>query len=77
MLDLWATEYLQIMPDVDGIVEWYKGTGLRPYLDRIENDEQRREFLSEHRSCLDTLYPASEAGGVPFLFRRLFIIAGV
>ena len=26
-LDLWATDYLHIMPDIDGIVEWYKGTG--------------------------------------------------
>jgi trans-aconitate 2-methyltransferase len=26
-LDLWATDYLQLMPDVDGIVEWYKSTG--------------------------------------------------
>jgi trans-aconitate 2-methyltransferase len=76
-LDLWATDYLQIMPDVDGIVEWYKSTGLRPYLDRIENEEQRQEFLAEYRSRLDALYPTSEAGGVPFLFRRLFIIAGV
>jgi trans-aconitate 2-methyltransferase len=76
-LDLWATDYLQIMPDVDGIVEWYKSTGLRPYLDRIVNDGQRREFLAEFRSRLGPFFPKSEAGGVPFLFRRLFILAGV
>jgi trans-aconitate 2-methyltransferase len=76
-LDLWATEYLQVMPDVDGIVEWYKSTGLRPYLDYIESDEQRREFLNEFQSRLEAFYPTSQAGGVPFLFRRLFIIAGV
>jgi trans-aconitate 2-methyltransferase len=76
-LDLWATDYLQIIPDIDGIVEWYKSTGLRPYLDRIEDNGHRLEFLDEYRSCLDAFYPKSEAGGVPFLFRRIFIVAGV
>jgi trans-aconitate 2-methyltransferase len=76
-LDLWATDYLQIMPDLAGIVEWYKSTGLRPYLDRIEDEGQRGEFLNEFRSRLDPFYPTSEGGGVPFLFRRIFIVAGV
>jgi trans-aconitate 2-methyltransferase len=76
-LDLWATDYLQIMPDVDGIVDWYKSTGLRPYLDRIEDDGQRVKFLDEYRSRLEAFYPKSQVGGVPFLFRRIFILAGV
>jgi trans-aconitate 2-methyltransferase len=75
-LDLWATDYLQIMPDIDSIVEWYKGTGLRPYLDGIKDDGQRQDFLGEFRSRLDPLYPKSAAGGVPFPFRRIFIVAG-
>jgi trans-aconitate 2-methyltransferase len=58
-LDLLATDYLQIMSDVDGIVEWYKSTGLRPYLDRIEEEGQRAEFLDEYRSRLDPFYPTS------------------
>ncbi|HEY1950466.1 MAG TPA: trans-aconitate 2-methyltransferase, partial [Bryobacteraceae bacterium] len=60
---------------VNGIVEWYKSTGLRPYLERIEDDGQRQEFLDEYRSRLDAFYPKSEAAGVPFLFRRIFIVA--
>jgi trans-aconitate 2-methyltransferase len=76
-LDLWATDYLQIMPDVDGIVEWYKSTALRPHLDRIEDDGHRGEFLNEFQSRLDPFYPTSEGGGVPFLIRRIFIVAGV
>ena len=76
-LDLWATDYLQIMPDLDGIVEWYKSTGLRPYLDCLHQIEPRQEFLEEFRSQLSHFYAKSEAGGVPFLFRRIFIVAGV
>jgi trans-aconitate 2-methyltransferase len=75
-LDLWATDYMQIMPDVEGIVEWYKSTGLRPYLDLIKDNGQHQDFLDEYRSRLEAFYPKSEAGGVPFLFRRLFIVAG-
>ena len=76
-LDLWATDYLQIMPDVHAIVEWYKSTGLRPYLERIRDNSDRQKFLDEFRARLDPFYPASAAGGVPFLFRRIFIVAGV
>jgi trans-aconitate 2-methyltransferase len=74
-LDLWATDYLHIMPDVNGIVEWYKGTGLRPYLDSIKEEPERHEFLDEYRARLSRLFPQSEGGGVPFPFRRLFIVA--
>ena len=76
-LDLWATDYLQVMSDVEDIVEWYKGTGLRPYLECIQGIDRRREFLEEYKSRLCAVYPKSEAGGVPFLFRRIFIVAGV
>ncbi len=76
-LDLWATDYLQVMSAVDDIVEWYKSTGLRPYLECIQDTDQRREFLEEFRSRLSPLYPKSETGGVPFLFRRIFIVAGI
>jgi trans-aconitate 2-methyltransferase len=75
-LDLWATDYLHIMPGIDGIVEWYKGTGLRPYIDCINDAGERHEFLDEYRASLRPLFPQSEAGGVPFLFRRIFIVAG-
>jgi trans-aconitate 2-methyltransferase len=75
-LDLWATDYLHIMPDVNGIVEWYKGTGLRPYLDCIDYAGERQEFLDEYGARLSPLFPQSQAGGVPFLFRRIFIMAG-
>src|SRR5215471_19768799 len=62
MLDLWATDYFQVMPNVDAIVEWYKSTGLRPYLDRIADAMEREDFLSEYRTRLTPSFPASESG---------------
>ncbi len=76
-LDLWSTEYLQIVKTVDGIVEWYKGTGLRPYLDRIPNEPDRHCFLAEFRDRLEPYYPRARNGQVLFPFRRIFIVAGV
>jgi trans-aconitate methyltransferase len=66
--------YLQILSDLYGIVELCKSTGLRPYLDRIEDDEQRQEFLAEYRSRLHRFHPKSVADGVPFLFRRISLL---
>ena len=76
-LDLWATDYFQVMPNVDAIVEWYKSTGLRPYLDCITDAMEREGSLTEYRTRLTPSFPTSERGGVPFVFRRIFIVAGV
>ena len=76
-LDLWATDYLQIVPEVEDIVAWYKGTGLRPYLECIPEERPQREFLEEYKSRLSAVYRKSNGGGIPFLFRRIFIVAGV
>ncbi|HEY3741952.1 MAG TPA: methyltransferase domain-containing protein [Bryobacteraceae bacterium] len=76
-LDLWQTDYLQSMPSTHAIVDWYASTGLRPYLDQIRDDQDQRTFLDQYQARLEPFFPASESGGVPFLFRRIFIIAGV
>jgi trans-aconitate 2-methyltransferase len=74
-LDLWATDYLQIMPNPESIVEWYKGTGLRPYLQAIRDDAEQQRFLAEYLERLCPHYPAATNGDVVFYFRRLFIVA--
>jgi trans-aconitate 2-methyltransferase len=74
-LDLWATDYLQAMPDFESILEWYKGTGLRPYLQAIPDQAEQHRFLTEYAERLRPHYPATPAGDVLFSFRRLFILA--
>ena len=73
-LDLWATEYIQVMPDVEAIVEWYKATGLRPYLDPIAEEADRAQFLAEYLEKLRAIFPAA-GGKVLFPFRRVFVVA--
>jgi trans-aconitate 2-methyltransferase len=74
-LDLWATEYLHILPDAEAIVEWYRGTGLRPFLEVLESDADRQRFEADYLASLRPHYPPRAAGGVLFPFRRIFLIA--
>ncbi|MGD0359777.1 MAG: methyltransferase domain-containing protein [Bryobacteraceae bacterium] len=74
-LDLWATEYLHILPDTEAIVEWYRGTGLRPFLELLETDADRQRFAADYLASLRPHFPPRPAGGVLFPFRRIFLIA--
>lgn len=74
-LDVWATEYLHVMQDAEAIVEWYKGTGLRPFLDALPSDHVRAEFSAAYLDGIRKEYHAQSDGRVIFPFRRLFLIA--
>jgi trans-aconitate 2-methyltransferase len=74
-LDLWETEYLHVLPSAQGIVDWYKGTGMRPFLDALASEEQRSEFAAEYLNEIRAAYPPRSDGRVLFPFRRLFVVA--
>jgi trans-aconitate 2-methyltransferase len=74
-LDLWTTEYQHVMPSPEAIVEWYKGTGLRPYLEALPNDADRQAFLNEYLQSIQKSYTRRPDGKVLFPFLRLFIVA--
>jgi trans-aconitate 2-methyltransferase len=73
-VDIWRTTYVHVMPDAEAIVEWVKGTGLRPYIDDLSGDE-RAAFLSAYRRAIEAAYPARIDGKRLFPFPRLFIVA--
>jgi trans-aconitate 2-methyltransferase len=75
-VDIWRTTYEHVMPDAAAIVEWVKGTGLRPYLDDLDEAERSR-FLLAYREAIDAAYPARSDGKRLFSFPRLFIVAVV
>ena len=74
-VDLWATDYIHILPGVEGIVEWYRGTGMRPFLDALATDDHRERFAADYLERLKTEYVPQPDGRVLFPFRRLFAIA--
>ncbi|MFQ5959319.1 MAG: trans-aconitate 2-methyltransferase [Alphaproteobacteria bacterium] len=73
-LDIWETEYVHVLEDDNPVVEWAKGTELRPYLDALEGDE-RAAFLADYAARIAGAYPRRGDGRTLFPFRRLFIVA--
>src|SRR5450631_2870393 len=73
-VDLWRTTYYHFLPGGAGaVVEWFKGSGLRPFIAPLD-DEEREEFLMRYLSAVVRAYPAKSDGGVLLPFPRLFII---
>jgi trans-aconitate 2-methyltransferase len=73
-LDIWETEYLQVLEGNDPVLEWVKGTGLRPILNGLD-DGEREMFLAEYARRLREAYPARADGRTLYPFRRLFLVA--
>ncbi len=72
-VDAWETTYLHVLTGADPVTEWYKGTGLRPVLGVLgENDAA--EFLAEYSARMRAAYPAASYGTV-FPSRRVFVVA--
>ena len=71
--DVWQTSYLHVLPGDDAVLEWVKGTALRPVLSALTSEADRTEFLAEYAADLRAVYPAQPWGTV-FPFRRTFAV---
>jgi trans-aconitate 2-methyltransferase len=75
-LDIWHTAYNHVLGGAQGIVDFVRMTGLRPYLDPLD-EETRAQFISSYRARLMQAYPEIFDGKVLMRFPRLFIVAQV
>lgn len=74
-VDAWETTYLHLLPGEDPVLDWVKGTALRPVLTLLDDDPEARDaFLAEYAAALRTAYPRGPHGTV-FPFRRIFVVA--
>lgn len=74
-LDLWETEYLHSLPSAEAIVDWYKGSGLRPFLEALSSAEKQQRFCADYLATIRPAFPTRADGRVLFPFRRLFLVA--
>jgi trans-aconitate 2-methyltransferase len=73
-LEVWESIYQQPLTGTDPVAQYTAGTGLRPYLQRLEEPE-RAKFYETYAALLRQAYPTRSDGITLFPFRRLFIVA--
>ncbi|PBC63076.1 trans-aconitate methyltransferase [Streptomyces sp. Tue6028] len=74
-VDVWETTYMQQLTGEDPVLDWAKGTALRPVLTALADEPEARDaFVAEYRELLRDAYPAEPYGTV-LPFRRLFAVA--
>ncbi len=74
-LDVWRTTYYHPLSGGESaIVEWFKGSGLRPFLEPLDETE-RAAFLVRYTAAVKSAYPALADGTALLPFPRLFIVA--
>ncbi|MDH6627836.1 trans-aconitate 2-methyltransferase [Streptomyces sp. LBL] len=74
-VDAWETTYIHLLTGEDPVLDWVKGTGLRPVLTALADDPEAREaFVAEYRAALREAYPTGPHG-TPYPFRRIFAVA--
>jgi trans-aconitate 2-methyltransferase len=74
-VDLWRTTYFHVIAGgAAGVVEWFKGSALRPLLDAL-NDVERASFLVRYQAEVGKAYRTMSDGTVLLPFPRLFIVA--
>lgn len=73
-VDIWRTTYYHRMDDHQAIVEWVKGTGLRPFIDPLSSAE-RQAYLDSYLEKIKNQYPIQQDGKVLLAYPRLFVVA--
>jgi trans-aconitate 2-methyltransferase len=74
-VELWETHYIHVLDSHSAIIDWIRSTGLKPYLDNLENDDERKLFENMVLNEIKMKYQLQENGKVLFPFKRLFAIA--
>jgi trans-aconitate 2-methyltransferase len=70
--DIWQTTYFHRLSSYQGLIEWYRGTGMKPFLDKLPNSAARKNFETEVLEQSAPHYSVQVDGTVLFPFKRIF-----
>jgi trans-aconitate 2-methyltransferase len=70
--DVWETTYVHVLTGPDPVLEWLRGTGLRPVLAAL-SEPDAAEFSAQFAAQLREAYPPTSFGTL-FPFRRIFAV---
>lgn len=74
-VDAWETTYLHVLPGDDPVLQWARGTALRPVL-AVLDPAEAAAFCEEYGALAAAAYPAARYGTI-LPFRRVFAVARV
>lgn len=73
-VDIWRTTYMHPLQGHAAVVEWFKGSALRPFLAQLDEAE-KAQYLARYQQAISEAYPLLTDGTVLLPFPRLFIVA--
>jgi trans-aconitate 2-methyltransferase len=73
VMDVWQTIYIHPLDGPERVVDWFEGSGLRPFLDLL-SAEECADFLARYRERLADAYPRQPDGKVLLRYPRLFFV---
>ncbi|MDF2366603.1 methyltransferase domain-containing protein [Sneathiella sp.] len=75
-VNIWETTYFQVLKGKDAVLEWTRGTALRPFLAALDAKEAEL-FESQYAETLLESYPLRQDDATLYPFSRLFIVVQV
>ena len=73
-INIWETDYVHIMDSHFSILEMIRSTGLKPYIDKLDNDDKKEIFEDMVLNAIKSDYPIQKDKRILFPFKRLFFI---
>ena len=73
-LTMWQTDYIHVMPGHEHVVGWYKGSGLRAFLDMLPTEALQEAFTAQYTKGIEQAYPKERDNKVLLPYRRVFFL---
>lgn len=74
-VQIWESTYWHVLDDHAALIDWYRATGMRPYLTAMPDPATRQRFENQVLKTAKAGYPVQPNGKILYPFRRIFFTA--